>query len=56
MYLISTKAWYGNIEHDLKQTETLSLQWKYIYIFSHIVLMLIKYRNFSLIFDLIWSI
>jgi hypothetical protein len=52
MYLISTKAWYD----DLKQAKTLCLQWKYIYIFSQIALMLIKYHNFSLIFELIWTI
>lgn len=56
MYLMSTKAWYDNTERDLKQTKTLCLQWKYIYIFSQIALVLIKYRNFSLIFGLIWTI
>jgi hypothetical protein len=56
MYLISAKAWYDNTERDLKQTKTLSLQWKYIYIFSQIFLILNKYRNFSLIFNLIWVI
>ena len=54
MYVISTKAWYDNTEHE--QTKTLCLQWKYIYTFSQIGIMLIKYRNFNLISDLIWTI
>jgi len=56
MYLTSTKAWYDNTEHDLKQTKIMCLQWKYIYVFSQIVLILIKYRNFSLVSDLNWPI